>query len=382
MEDHFDYTYLSEMAIESKKDDPRYDLLIKNLAEVIDPEGHIRAQMGKNNPDDPLKIYWGTATTGKPHLGYLVPMLKIKDYLLAGAHVTILFADIHAMLDNLKSTEKLILARTQYYQFLIMALLECLVGKDNLNKWTQKTDKSEPLLRFVVGSSFQKSSEYTMDLYKLLSLNTVKSAQHAGAEVVKQSKDPLLSALVYPLMQALDEEYLNVHVQFGGVDQRKIFMCARDNLPKIGYKKRAYLMNPLIPGLTKTGKMSSSEPLSKIDFDDDDEVIRSKIEKAFSIDGQVEKNGLVAIIKYILFELYPEGFLVKRDEKYGGDVYFANYAEFETAFSTKKIGSVDLKPTIAELLIEWIRPLREMIRERKDLVNAAYPEVVPIHSSV
>jgi tryptophanyl-tRNA synthetase len=27
-------------------------------------------------------------------------------------------------------------------------------------------------------------------------------------------------------------------------------------------------MNPLIPGLGKSGKMSSSEPLSKIDFDD------------------------------------------------------------------------------------------------------------------
>jgi hypothetical protein len=27
------------------------------------------------------KIYWGTATTGKPHFGYFVPMSKIADFL-------------------------------------------------------------------------------------------------------------------------------------------------------------------------------------------------------------------------------------------------------------------------------------------------------------
>jgi hypothetical protein len=28
-----------------------------------------------------IKIYWGTATTGKPHFGYFVPMYKIADFL-------------------------------------------------------------------------------------------------------------------------------------------------------------------------------------------------------------------------------------------------------------------------------------------------------------
>lgn len=100
----------------------------------------------------------------------------------------------------------------------------------------------------------------------------------AGAEVVKQSKNPLMSSLLYPILQvvllgpvgtasgadsraqALDEVYLDVDVQFGGVDQRKIFMFARDHLPRIGYAKRSHLMNPLIPGLGRSGKMSSSEP--------------------------------------------------------------------------------------------------------------------------
>lgn len=34
-----------------------------------------------------LKIYWGTATTGKPHIAYFVPMSKIADFLKAGCEV-------------------------------------------------------------------------------------------------------------------------------------------------------------------------------------------------------------------------------------------------------------------------------------------------------
>jgi tyrosyl-tRNA synthetase len=37
-----------------------------------------------------------------------------------------------------------------------------------------------------------------------------------AAEVVKQSDKPALSGLIYPGLQALDEEYLKVDAQFGG----------------------------------------------------------------------------------------------------------------------------------------------------------------------
>ena len=60
---------------------------------------------------------------------------------------------------------------------------------------------------------------------------------------------PLLSGLLYPGLQALDEEYLGCDAQFGGVDQRKIFTYAEKYLPALGYAKRAHLMNPMVPGL-------------------------------------------------------------------------------------------------------------------------------------
>ncbi len=72
----------------------------------------------------------------------------------------------------------------------------------------------------------------------ITTLNAEHDAKKAGAEVVKVSDNPLLSGLLYPLLQALDEHYLGVDAQFGGVDQRKIFTFAEEYLPKLGYNKR------------------------------------------------------------------------------------------------------------------------------------------------
>jgi hypothetical protein len=36
-----------------------------------------------------VKLYWGTATTGKPHVAYFVPMSKMADFLKAGCEVRI-----------------------------------------------------------------------------------------------------------------------------------------------------------------------------------------------------------------------------------------------------------------------------------------------------
>jgi tyrosyl-tRNA synthetase len=342
------------MEIEAKK-----ELLLRNLEEVVGDE-----DIDEILEERDLKIYWGTATTGKPHLGYFVPIFKIADFLKAGCHVTILFAYLHDYLDNMKSTWHLLEKRTRYYEFLIKEMLKLVhVPLDKL--------------KFVKGTDFQLTSDYTLDMYKLSAMVTSRDTQRAGAEVVKQTKNPQMSGLLYPILQALDEQYLDVDAQFGGVDQRKIFMFARENLPKIDYKKRIHLMNPLIPGLGKSGKMSSSEPNSKIDFDDTPKRIKKKINKAFSVDGEVEGNGLLAIVKYIIFRKLEDDkreFVIQRPEKYGGDIMFKTYEEVEQNFASGDLSSIDLKQGIAAELISFLEPLQKLINENKQLIDEAYPE--------
>ena len=91
-------------------EDNRYNLITKDLEEVIGDEKLNDILKTRN-----LSLYWGTATTGKPHIGYLMPLLKIKDFLEADCDITILFADLHAYLDALKSTEEQLKYRVKYY---------------------------------------------------------------------------------------------------------------------------------------------------------------------------------------------------------------------------------------------------------------------------
>ena len=142
----------------------------------------------------------------------------------AGCDMTILLADIHGMLDNLKAPIELVEQRAKYYQFTIKAILEAVgVNTDDL--------------KFVLGSSYQKSAEYVLDVYKLCSLTSENEAKRAGAEVVKQSNNAPLSGLLYPILQILDEQYLDVDAQLGGLDQRKLFVAAKEWLPKLGYRE-------------------------------------------------------------------------------------------------------------------------------------------------
>lgn len=241
----------------------------------------------------------GTATTGRPHCGYFVPMLKIAHFLQAGCKVKVLLADIHGFLDNLKAPIELVEQRARYYKFVITALLRA-VGID-LDDDVQDSSKkkNDNRLEFVLGSAYQLSSTYAMDVFRLSSLVSEHDARKAGAEVVKQSRNAPLSGLIYPLMQALDEQHLGVDAQFGGVDQRKIFTLAKDVLPRLGYKERAHLMNPMVPGLTGD-KMSSSEEESKIDLLDSAAAVTKKLKKAVCEPTKVEKNGLLAFVEFVL----------------------------------------------------------------------------------
>lgn len=328
----------------------QFELITKNLQEVLNPQiiKHVLEEEKR-----PLKLYWGTAPTGRPHCGYFVPMTKLAHFLKAGCEVTVLLADLHAFLDNMKAPLEVVEYRTKYYGFVVKSILKSInVPVDNL--------------KFVVGSSYQKSPEYIMDVFKLSNLVSQNDAKRAGADVVKQVANPLLSGLIYPLMQALDEEHLGVDMQFGGVDQRKIFVLAEEHLEKLGYKKRAHLMNPMVPGLTQGGKMSASDPNSKIDVLEEPKQVKKKINSAFCAPGVVEDNGLLSFIEYVVAPIqelkYGTGYFkfpIDRPEKFGGPITYESFEQLVQDFKEEKLAPPDLKLGVAEAINELLAPIRE-----------------------
>lgn len=333
-------------------------LITRNLQEVLGDE-KLTEVLKKRD----LKIYWGTATTGRPHVAYFVPMSKIADFLKAGCEVTILFADLHAYLDNMKAPWELLSLRTQYYEAAIKAML-------------QSIDVPLEKLKFIRGTEYQLSKEYTLDVYRLTSVITEHDAKKAGAEVVKQVEHPLLSGLLYPGLQALDEEYLKVDAQFGGVDQRKIFTMSEKYLPQLGYAKRIHLMNPMVPGLTG-GKMSASEEDSKIDLLDNPANVKKKLKKAFCEPGNITDNGVLSFTKYVIFPLLKsdETFNINRAPEHGGVASFSKFENLEVAFANLEIHPGDLKVSVEEAINKLLAPVQEIFKDPKlqELTKKAYP---------
>jgi tyrosyl-tRNA synthetase len=338
--------------------DKKVELITRNTQEIIGEED-IKSILAKRD----FKVYLGTATSGKPHVGYFVPMMKIADFLKAGCKVTLLLADLHSHLDDQKTPWELLDHRVEYYKQVLSALLK-VVGAD-LEKLT-----------FVRGTDFELSPEYTLDMYKMAALSSYRDCKKAASEVVRLGDSPQLSGFMYPLLQALDEEYLDVDAQYGGVDQRKILMFARESLPKIGYKSRIEIMTPMIPGLTGQ-KMSSSELNSKIDLLDSADEVKAKLKKAYCEPGIVEDNGVLAFLKYVVFVLYEDQgkeFVIERPEKFGGPVSYKTYQELEDDYKEKKIHPLDLKMQLATVINEWLEPIRESFKGKEDLVKKAYPD--------
>src|SRR3989344_2023221 len=318
----------------------KFELITRNLAEVIGQQELKNLLKEKKE----ISLYWGTMPTGSPHVAYYVPLLKVADFLKAGLKVKILIADLHAALDGV--SWEILEKRQRYYEELIPLMLKSI--SVDLKK-----------LEFVKGSSMQLDKEYFEDLLKLSTIASVRDTTKAASEIIKSIENPKLGGLIYPIMQALDEEYLQVDIQFGGLDQRKIFVFAREFLPKIGYKQRIELMNPMLPGLIGE-KMSSSVESSKIDMIDNEEIIKKKINKAECAEGN-PNNGLLPFIKYVIFTLKTdnkEKFIVKRPEKFGGNVSYSSYEELEKDFISKKLHPMDLKNSLSEELNKLMSSVR------------------------
>ncbi|KAJ5354058.1 hypothetical protein N7541_006622 [Penicillium brevicompactum] len=352
----------------------RFDLIASNLQEFLNPEIIEKILIEKRSP----RVYWGTATTGRPHIGYFLPALKIAQLLKADCEVTVLLADIHGFLDNLKAPLELVDNRAIYYRNVVTALVQS-VGVD--------TSK----LNFVLGSSYQKSPEYVMDVYRMASMVSESAAKKAGAEVVKQTGNAPLSGLLYPILQVLDEQHLNADCQLGGVDQRKLFThnpysAATEWLPKLGYSVRAHIMNPMMAGLGGQ-KMSSSDGAdAKIDLLDTAEAVAKKIKKAECFPKIVEDNGVLSIVENILFPAavlngHGEFRVERRDAE---PLVYTSIAQVKEDYAKDLLTPQILKPAVSAAMVSLMAPIQaayEASADWQEITLKAYPPPV-VHKKV
>jgi tyrosyl-tRNA synthetase len=339
----------------------RFQLIKRNTQEIITEEELIKLLEEKKHPS----VYLGTSVTGRPHIGYFAWVQKLADFLKAGFKVKVLLADIHGALDN--TPWELLEKRYKYYEIVIPAMIEAM-GGDLKN------------FELVKGSDFQVNKDYILDVLKMSTLTSIRDCTKAASDVVKMGDNPKLSGLIYPIMQALDEEYLGVDIQMGALDQRKILVFAREFLPQVGYKSRVELMIPFIRGLTQEGKMSSSIKNSKIDLIDDEKTIKDKLKNAYCLEGDPE-NGVLEFAETVIMTQKMdknEEFVIDRPEKWGGPLHFKTREELHEAFITKKLHPMDLKSGVGVEINKLLAPIRQKFKGKEQIIEEAYGDKIVI----
>jgi tyrosyl-tRNA synthetase len=312
---------------------------------------------------DPPTAYVGYAPTGEMHIGHFTTMRKLADFLDAGVELTVLVADLHAHLDDEKSPFELLDARSAYYEEAIRGMIEAAGGDPSA-------------VSFVRGTDYQLEEPYTLDLYRMMAETTISRTQRAGSEVVRESDNPKLGGLTYTLMQSLDVGALEADIAYGGIDQRGIYMLSREILPDYGYEKPVCVFAPLLSGLTG-GKMSASNDASKINLTDDEGAIEEKIQAAYCPQGEVEKNGVLEYLQYLVFPVFDErgeSVVVERPEQYGGDLVYGEYEPLEADYVSGELHPADLKPAAAAAIMAVVGPVRERLLAEPELLAEAYPE--------
>ena len=312
-------------------------IISRNAVEIVTEEELKNLIESKVKP----RAYVGYEPSGEIHLGHLMTVNKLIDLQSAGFEIVILLADVHAYLNEKGDFEE-IREIAEYNKKAFVAL-----GLD------------ESKARFVLGSEYQLEKDYTLDVLRMARITTLNRARRSMDEVSRRKEDPVVSQMIYPLMQALDIAHLGVDLAVGGIDQRKIHMLARENLPKLGYPSPVCLHTPILLGLD--GQKMSSSKGNYISVKDSEEEVFRKLKKAYCPARQVENNPVIEVMKYHVFPRF-EKVVVEREEKFGGDVEYLSFEELARDFESGKLHPADLKAAAAKYLNKLLENTRKRLK--------------------
>ncbi|MHA1593707.1 MAG: tyrosine--tRNA ligase [Candidatus Baldrarchaeia archaeon] len=349
----------------------RMYLVTRNTAEVLTEE-ELRNLLETNERP---KGYIGYEPSGIVHLGWLITINKIRDFVKAGFDFTILWADLHAYA-NEKLGGKLenIQACAKYMEHVFTA-------------FGVRREK----VRYLFATDFinEMGATYVETMIRVAKLSTLARIKRTLTILGRKEEEAAMkfSMLIYPPMQAADVFLLDVDVAYGGTDQRNIHVLCRELAPKLGRKKPVAVHTPLLTGLKGARrmdsakitderlldlKMSKSIPESCIFVHDPPDVIRKKIMDAYCPARETQLNPIMEINKYLLFAQEDFTLKIERPAKYGGDVEVHSYKELEEMYTSGQLHPYDLKKATAEAVIELLKPIREYFernREAAELYN-------------
>ena len=329
--------------------------VVRNTEEVVTRE-EVRALL---TAAERPKAYIGYEPSGILTVAHLITVGKIRDLVAAGCDVTVYLADWHAWInDKLGSDLERIRACGRYVAAAFGAL-----GVD------------PERVRYRWASELTASSEYWARVVRVAKATSLARTKRAMSIMGRGEEESDLdtSRLFYPAMQAADIFELPVELAYGGMDQRRAHVLAREVAHHYGWGVPAAIHTPLLSSLKGTGrmdpvgadgagKMSKSDPGTSVPIPSPSAEIADRIARAFCPAKQVEGNPVVEVVRFIVFPW--EGRLgVDRSPAHGGPVEFADPAQFVAAWTAGTLHPQDLKTAVAAALDRLTTPARRFFTD-------------------
>jgi tyrosyl-tRNA synthetase len=313
----------------------KFEQVMNNVEEAV-TEDELAALL---DAETNITAYAGYEPSGQLHLGHLLTAYKLIDLQSTGVDVIVLLADLHAYL-NEKGTMGQIREWARHYQKCFTAL--------GLAEET----------RFVLGSDYQLEPDYTKLILRLARHTTLNRARRSMDEVSRNAEDPVVSQMIYPLMQTADIGYLNIDIAVGGIDQRKIHMLAREELHSMGFQSPVCIHTPILLGLD-ANKMSSSKD-NLIAVEDSPESIKKKIDSAYCPARTIQDNPVLQLYRYFIFPRFQQVEL-ERPRRYGGPIGYEEFSKLEMDYTAGKLHPLDLKNGAATYIERIVGPIRGVL---------------------
>jgi tyrosyl-tRNA synthetase len=342
----------------------RVERIARRTQEVLTPE-ELRTLLASNQRP---RAYIGFEPSGLLTVAHFITTRKIRDLQEAGCDVTVFLADWHAWInDKLGGDLERIRASGRYMQAAFTAL-----GVD--------PDRA----RFRWASELTDRADYWARVVRVAKSTSLARTKRAMSIMGRSEEEGTLdtSKLFYPAMQAADIFELPVEIAYGGMDQRRAHVLAREVAHQHGWPTPCAIHTPLLSSLKGgsrmdpssgaiEGKMSKSDPGSAITLPAPSAEVADRIARAFCPAKQVEGNPVVELVEYVILP-WLGTIEIPRAAKYGGPLSFQESTSFRAEWEAGKLHPADLKSGVVAGLDQLIEPTRRYFTDHPEVSPATF----------
>ncbi|MCX6720429.1 MAG: tyrosine--tRNA ligase [Candidatus Staskawiczbacteria bacterium] len=221
------------------------EILTRGVEEVIDKQNlEKKLKSGKV-----LRVKLGIdPTSPNLHLGRAIPLLKLRDFQLAGHKIVLIIGDFTGVIGDTSDKDS---ERPMLDEKTVKANMKSYVNQAGKVLDIKKCEikyNSRWLKKLGFGEIGKQADNFSLN--EFISRENISKRMDSGTRVS-------LRELLYPLMQGYDSVAVKADVEIGGTDQKFNLLAGRQLQRYYKQEPQDILMNPLVEGLDGR-KMSSS----------------------------------------------------------------------------------------------------------------------------